>query len=234
MDVTAWGRGGRTKLAAGAILLYAVVQIVALVDRSAGEPRNGDIRRYMLGEIYDEHHVEQRFVVRAPGLSSVTIHPRPASPSPTGSVTLTLRDVTGGDAGPIVHRESAPLPELARADAFTLRFPPQPLPNRTYALQIVVTGGSDGQGIGMLASRGDGDRRASLFVNGRRRYGSLVFDTTVDGASSNFGAIAEQMGRSGMPAPRAVLTLVLLLMNGALFALIQGRWQADTSVATHP
>lgn len=224
------------RLAAGAVLACAVLQATALADRTEGEPRNGDIRRYVLGEVYDQHRVEQRFLVRADGLSSVTVHPRPASPSPTGVVNLALRDITRASDGPVVQRASAPLPDLARSDAFTMAFAPQASRNRMYALEITVQGGSDGQGIGLLASRGEGYPRATLLLNGRQWWGQLVFETTVDGATSNFGAIAEQLGGSGIPAPRAVLLLVLLVLNATVFLLIQAfsRWPDPAATAALP
>ena len=226
MDLTAHPAEAAWKFAAAVVFVCAALQAVALADRSQSQPRNRDIRRYVLGEIYDQHRVEQQFVVKAQGLSSLTIHPRPASPSPTGTVTLTLRDITRGSDGPVVHRLSEPLAALAQRDALALQFAPQPSQNRSYALDIAVHGGSDGQGIGLLASRGDGDRRASLLVNGRRQWGNLVFETTVDGAPSNFGAIAGQLGRGGVPAPRAALMAVLILADAMLFLLLQAfsRW----------
>lgn len=209
-----------------------VLQALALADRSQGEPRNRDLRRFVLGEIYDEHEVEQQFVVRGRGFSSITIHPRPASPSPTGTVTLTVRDVTKAREGPIVHRRSLPLADLARADAFTLTFPPQASQNHRYALQVEVMDGSDGQGFGLLAARGTA-RRATLLVQGRPQWGNLVFETTVDDATSNFGALAAQLGRAPVPAPRAVLLLVLVAANAALFVVLQAfsRWRPDPAAA---
>ncbi len=209
-------------LAAGAVLACASIEVYALADRSRGEPRNLDIRRYVLGEIFDAHRVEQRFLVKANGLSSVTIHPRPASPSPTGTVVLELRDVTDGRERGVVQRISTPLVSLAQSESFTMRFPPQPSLYRDYALEVTVEGGSDGQGIGLLASRGEGYRGATLHIDGgRARWGDLIFETTVDEATSNFGSIASQLARGGVPAPRVVLLLVLLAKYAALFLVIR-------------
>ena len=210
------------KVAAGAVLVCAAIEIYALADRSRGEPRNLDVRRYVLGEIFDAHRVEQRFLVKANGLSSVTIHPRPASPSPTGTVVLELRDVTDGRDRGVVQRISTPLVALAQSESFTMHFPPQPSLHRDYALEVSVEGGSDGQGIGLLASRGEGYQGARLFVdNGRARWGDLIFETTVDDATSNFGSIASQLAQGGIPAPRVVLLLVLLAKYAALFLVIR-------------
>ena len=221
--------GGMTspsKLAAAAVVVCVAVEGYALADRSRGEPRNHDIRRYVLGEVTDRDRVEQRFLVKEDRFSSVTIHPRPASPAPTGTVVFQLRDVTDQREWGTVTRVSAPLPELARMESFTIHFRPQPSVYREYALDVIVQGGSDGQGIGLLAAR-DGNmhediyRGPALLINGRRRFGNLVFKTTVDSATSNFGSIASQLGQGGIPAPRVVLLLVLIAKYAALFVIIR-------------
>jgi hypothetical protein len=209
-----------SKTAAVAVLVCAAIEWYALSDRSTGQPRNLDIRRYVLGEIYDNHRAEQRFLVKADGLSSVTIYPRPASPSPTGTVVLHLHDVTAGHDHDVAIRR-VPLASMLRAESFTLRFPRQPSVHREYALTVTVEGGSDGQGIGLLATRGEGYAGGTLFVNGRRRFGDLVFETTVDDAMSNFGSIASQLAAGGVPFPRVVLLLVLVAKYVALFAIIR-------------
>lgn len=207
----------------GIVIACAAIETSALLDRSRGEPRNRDIRRYVLGEIFDDHRVEQRFAVRANGLSSVTIHPRPASPSPTGAVVLQLRDITDdNELGVVVQRISIPLPALAQSESFTMRFPRQASAYRDYALDVRVEGGSDGQGIGLLASRGQGYPSGLLLIDdGRPRWGDLIFETTVDEASSNFGAIAAQLEKGGMPAARFVLLWVIVAKYLALFAIIR-------------
>ena len=209
------------KLAAGAVLVCAAIEGYALADRSRGEPRNHDIRRYVLGEITDKDRVEQRFLVKGNSFSSVTIHPRPASPAPTGTVVLEVRDVTNQRDWGVIARVATPLPELARLESFTIPLRPQPSIYREYVLKVTVEGGSDGQGIGLLATRGEGYGGATLFVNGRRRFGDLVFETTVDDAKSNFGSIASQLGQGGIPAPRVVLLLVLIAKYAALFVIIR-------------
>ena len=85
---------------------------------------------------------------------------------------------------------------------------------------------SDGQGIGLLASRGgnmheDNYHRSTLLIEGRRQFSNLIFDTTVDGATSNFGAIASQLGQGGIPGPRLVLALILLAKYAALALVIR-------------
>jgi hypothetical protein len=206
-----------------AVLLCAAIETYALADRSRGEPRNADLRRYVLGEIFDTHRVEQRFIVKANGLSSVTIHPRPASPSPTGSVVVQLRDITDDrEQGVVVQRTSTPLVKMAQSESFTMRFPPQSSVYREYALDVMVDGASDGQGIGLLASRGEGYRGGALLIDdGRPSWGDLIFETTVDDATSNFGSIASQLAQSGIPAARVVLLLVLVAKYLALLAIIR-------------
>lgn len=209
------------KAAAGAMLVCAAVETHSLMDRSRGEPRNLGIRRYVLGEIYEGYRVEERFWAKADGLSSVTIYPRPAAPAPTGNVMISLYDVTDDRAPLAVRQVSVPTAELAGADSFTLRFPPQRSVYREYVLEVSVVDGSDGQGIGLLATRGDGYRDGSLFVNGRRRFGDLAFETTVDDATSNFGSIASQLAAGGIPAPRVMLFFVLIAKYAALFVIIR-------------
>ena len=208
----------RWKLAAGVVLTCVGIEAYVLADRSNGEPRNKDIRRYVLGEIVSDTLVAQQFHVRADGLSSVTIYPRRISDDPAGAATVVLRDVGSG----VVYREETPLSVLAEAGALTLRFPPQPLRERDYRIEFTVTDAPRGRGIGLLATRGEGYRRAALSLNDDRpRWGDLVFETGVEGATSNFGSIAAQLGRSGIPAPRAVLALLLTLKSGILFLLIR-------------
>lgn len=208
------------------MLVCAALELYALADRSRGEPRDLDIRRYVLGEIFDGHRVEQRFSVRADRLSSVTVYPRAASPAPTGNVILELRDITDGANYPALERVSVPLASMARMRSFTMHFRPQPSFFRDYALQVSVEGSSDGQGIGLLAARGGRFRgynysTPTLLINGRRQFGSLVFRTTVDRAMSNFESIASQLAQAGIPAPRIVLLFVLIAKYLALFAVIR-------------
>ncbi len=145
----------------------------------------------------------------------------PASPAPTGTVVFELRDVTDQRDWGIVARVSTPLPVLAQMESFTIPLRQQPSIWREYALKVTVAGGSDGQGIGLLATRGEGYDGGALFVNGRRRFGDLVFETTVDAATSNFGSIASQLGQGGIPAPRVVLLLVLIAKYVALLLTIR-------------
>ena len=226
-------------LPAAVAVACAAIEGYALADRSRGEPRNRDIRRYVLGEIYDAHRVEQRFLVKANGLSSVTVHPRPVSPSPAGTVVLRLRDITdggeGSSEGTVVKQVSEPLVSLAQSESFTMRFPPQPSLSRNYALEVTVEGGSAGQGIGLLATRGEGYRGGTLRINGGRpRFGDLVFETTVDEAMSNFGSIAFRLAQGGVPAPRVVLLLLFLVQNAALFLVIRAYVQPAAPATLSP
>lgn len=210
---------------AAAVLVCAATEIYALADRSSGEPRNRDIRRYVLGEVSEGSLVEERIVPKSDGLSSVTIYPRPAAPAPTGNVLIELYDVTDGGQPQAVRQVSAPTVELARMPSFTMHFQPQQSTYREYVLQVSVSGGSDGQGIGLLATRRgdvhDHPFESSMFINGRRQFGNLAFKTTVDGATSNFGSIASQLAHRGVPAARVALALVLLLKSAALWFIIR-------------
>lgn len=207
--------------AAAVVLACVVFEICALTTTRWSEPRNHDIRRYVLGEIHDAHRVEQRFKMRANGLSSVTIHPRPASPAPSGMVIVQLRDVTDERNPRLVKRTSISTSSLADADSFSTRFPPQLSRYREYALEIAIEDGSDGQGIGVLSTRGEGPHGTVLFINGRRWYGGLVFETSVDPLRSNFGLIAARLGERGVPVPTVVLILLLIVKNVALFFVIR-------------
>ena len=220
--------------AAGVVLVCAAIEVYTLADRSRGEPRNRDIRRYVLGEIDGTYRVQQRFLVKANGLSSITIHPWPASETTTGTAVLDLRDVTGGREQGRVGLVSMPAVELVQLGSFTMRFPPQRSLYREYALEVTVEGGSDGQGIGLLATRGAGYRDATMSIRGRPRFGDLVFETTVDDALSNFGSIASQLTQGGVPAPGAVLLLILLVKNAALFLVIRALAQPALPVHLSP
>lgn len=219
--------------AAGVVLVCAAIEVYALVDRSNGEPRNKDIRRYVLGEIAGDTRVDQQFHVRADGLSSVTIYPRRMHDNPIGSATVLLSDVTPGDEIGVLDLKEVLLSALSDAEALTLRFPPQPSRGREYRIEFTVAGVPRGQGIGLLAARGEGYRRAFHSINGGRpRWGDLVFETTVEGATSNFGSIAAQLDRGGVPASRVVLALLLLVKNGILFMLIYALTAAHTPTRT--
>jgi hypothetical protein len=204
-------------LAVCIVAICAGLEVYALVDRSAAELRNRDIRRYVLGEISRDVFVAQQFRVRADGLSSITIYSRRTSDTPAGTAIAVLRDMKSG----IVDRVEMPLSTLAEAQRLTLRFRPQPSRERDYRLEFMVVDAPRGHGIGLLATRGEGHRRAVLSINrGRPRWGDLVFETTVDGASSNFRSIASQLARAGVPAAGAVLALLLLAKSAALLLLI--------------
>ena len=210
------------RVAACAVLVCAAIEVYTLADRSRGEPRNEDIRRYVLGELFDGHRVEQRFVVKANGLSSVTIHPRSTLDNPPGSLVLELRDVTDDRDNGVVQQTSVPLASLAHSGAMTLQFPSQPSLYREYALVVTVKDGPRKRGIGLLASRGEGYGAARLTVDGgRARFGDLIFETTVDTARSNFGSIRSTLAAGGVPVAGFVLVVVLLAKNGVLFFIIR-------------
>lgn len=214
--------GGRPwKVVAGAVLVCAALDAYALADRSLGEPSNADIRRYVLGELYDGHRVEQRFRVKAHRFSSITIYPRPASPSPTGTAVLQLSDVSNEAAPIVIKRVEEPVAALVQSRSYTIEFPAQPSAYRDYVLEVTVEGSSDGQGLGLLATRGEGYRGGKLWLNGRERVGDLAFETTVAQARSAFRSMASQLAQTGVPAPAVVLVLVLLGKYAALFFVIR-------------
>ena len=207
----------RWKLAAGVVLACVGIEVYVLADRSNGEPRNKDIRRYVLSEIVSDTLVAQQFHVRADGLSSVTIYPgvsvttRPA-----------LRRSCCATCGPGLYiAKRRPSPFLPRPGSYTA-VPATTVARARLSHRVHGYRCAAGRGIGLLATRGEGYRRAVLsFDGGRPRWGDLVFETGVEGATSNFGSIAAQLGRSGIPAPRAVLALLLMLKSGILFLLIR-------------
>ena len=83
---------------------------------------------------------------------------------------IELRDVTDGRELGVVKQVSTPLAALAQSKSFTMRFPPQLSLDRDYALKVSVEGASDGHGIGLLASRGEGyrgGRRSTSMEEGR-------------------------------------------------------------------
>jgi hypothetical protein len=208
-------------IAAVVTLACAVIEADALSDRRRGEPANDGLRRYVLGEIVEGLRVEQQFLVKADGFSSVTIHPRPFGGEPAGAATLELRDVTddpeGSDPAGLVAQATVPLAELIAEDGFTLRFAPRSSWYRAYRLVVTVSGAERGQGVGLLATRGEGHRDARLRVGSAVKWGDLVFETTVGGARSNFELMSAHLRAAGLPAPSGVLTALLALQYAALF-----------------
>ena len=120
----------------------------------------------------------------------------------------------------MVQRAEVQAAELVGAGAYTLRFPPQPSLGRRYELELRVTGAPRGNGIGLLATRGDGYPDGSLRVRGRTRFGDLVFESSVDDARSNFAVLAARLAENGVPAPALLLALAVLLQNVALFFIL--------------
>lgn len=214
---------GSWMAAAIVAVVCAAVELPALADRSRGEPASGGIRRYVLGEIADDLVVAQEFLVKADGLSSVTIHPRPMSAAPNGVATIALWDVTDAadhDGRVVVGSTTVPLARLVQSDALTLNFTPQRSWHRRYQLTVTVAGASRDLGFGLLAARGEGHRDAMLTVNGTRKWGDLVFETTVAGAVSNFALLRGRLASAGIPAPGVALAVLLAAQYLALAAAV--------------
>ena len=231
--MTGWRGWG---VAAAVTVAIAALQVSVLADRSRGEPANDGIRRYVLGEISDGLRVEQQFLVKANGLSSVTIHPRPMASDPTGSVTVAVRDLASADAedsreSEIVRSVSVPLSVFLQSETFTIDFTPQPSFYHHYRLEVTVADIPRDHGFGLLAARGNGYRDGVLTINGTRKWGSLAFHTTVEGATSNFDVIRLRLRDGGVPGPGAVLASLVLVQHAALFlvlgALMSGYLRPD-------
>jgi hypothetical protein len=217
--------------AAAVTAVVAAIQAFALADRSRGEPANDGLRRYVLGEITEDIRVGQQFLVKANGLSSVTIYPRPAGRSSRGTATVEVREAACANAneGTLIARVVKPADDLIRAGALTVSFAPQASWYRTYCVVVWVEQAGYGEGFGLLAARGDGHRDSALIVNGARKWGDLVFETTVTDAVSNFGILSGRFESAGIPAPAAAFGLLLGVQCAALFVLLRSLWErADT------
>ena len=220
--VTHWRGWG---IAAVVTIATAAIQVSALADRSRGEPASDGIRRYVLGEISDGLRVEQQFLVKANGLSAVTIYPRPMASDARGSVTVAVRDLAPGDEdgsgdSEIVRIVTVPLSVFLQSEAFTIDFTPQPSFYHRYRLEVTVADVRRDHGFGLLAARGSGYRDGVLTVNGTRKWGGLAFHTAVEGATSNFDIVRSRLRDGGVPAPGAVLGALVLAQNAALFLVL--------------
>lgn len=193
--------------------------------RSDGRPSNDGLRRYVLGEIAGDLNAGQTLALRADGLSSVTIYPRPTNDAPSGSATIELRDVTT-EPPVVIQQQTTPVAELVDAGEVTLSFPPQRSFARRYELELRVADAPKGQGLGLLATRGAGYRDGRLRVIGRNRFGDLVFETTVEGARSNFAVLASRLATAGVPAAALVLLAAILGKNAALLLVLRALFPA--------
>lgn len=217
----AWAQGWALPLAA--VVVCLALEAAGLADRSGGEPRNAGVRRYVVGEISREARLAQTFLVKADGLSSVTIHPRATSGQPAGAAILDLVDVTEGSEPRVVTQTTVPVATLAASASYTLRFPPQPSRSREYRLEIAMVDVPRGGGVGLVAARGDGHPNATFFINinGRARWGDLVFETTVDGAQSNMALLQARLSSWGVPAATLALMLLLAAKAALLYVLMR-------------
>ena len=214
----------RSVMPVAVVVACAVLEGYALA-RTGSQPSNDGVRRYVLGEIAGELTAGQTLALRADGLSSVTIHPRATNDRATGSATLELRDVTT-DPPVVIRQVTKPVAELVAEGEVTLAFPPQRSFARRYEMELRVTGAARGQGLGLLATRGDGYRDGRLRVIGRNRFGDLVFDTTVEGARSNFEVLASRLTAAGVPAAALVLVAAMLGKNAALLLILRALFTA--------
>jgi hypothetical protein len=205
-------------LAIAVVVVCAVLELRALADRN-GEPSNGGVRRFVMGEIAGATTVVQSFSPRADGLSTVTVYPRSFRQEAMGEATIELRDVTS--ATPVVvGRRSVPAGSIAESEALSLSFSPQQSRDRQYELALGMTGTPGGRGIGLLATRGEGNTPGALRVNGRRRYADLVFETSVRGAQSNYAVLASRLSGAGVPAAGVCLALAIALGDMSLLVLL--------------
>jgi hypothetical protein len=118
-----------------------------------------------------------------------------------------------------------PADELVRAGTLTLSFRPQTSWYHTYSVVVTVDEAEYGHGFGLLAVRGDGHRDSALTVNGTPKWGDLVFETTVTGATSNLQTLSRRLASAGVPAAPAAFALLLLAQCAALFVLLRSLWQ---------
>jgi len=168
------------RLAAFVAVSLAVVgaQVYAVFFAEHGVPRSGRTGRAMLvGEVAGDHEVSQTMALEADGFERIVVHARPYGGSVGGDVVFELKDIVGGTEG-LLFRISRSAAEVIASNAFAIAFPPiNNSSGRQYRLDISAPRTPPGQGIALAATSDDSYPGGSLFVDGRERWGDLVFET---------------------------------------------------------
>jgi hypothetical protein len=124
--------------------------------------------------------VTQEFLMGADGLAGVRMQPVGAGVNDgglTGTVVLTLADITTGVPVPVARR-AVPVAEVVADQAFQFRIPEvRDSRNRRFALRVQHVGAADDRPLRLRARRDDAHPHGRFVVDSQERWGALVFDT---------------------------------------------------------
>jgi hypothetical protein len=200
-----------TRVAWGAWAALGVVLAATLLRPAALLPGNGSwLRRFQTPEIDAGTTIAQEFVMHRSGLYAVDVYPTldGAQPGPS-ALRLTLVDITEGSRGGVVRTGMFPVDEAVRTSRLRFAFAPiGDSRNRKYRLEASAV--SAPTHIRLRATRGDWYRDGTLIVNGRARFGDLLFQASAP-TSSIWRTLVDGRNSAGPAAGRRVLLLLVVI-----------------------
>jgi hypothetical protein len=118
----------------------------------------------------------------------------------------------------LVGSVEVPLSSLTRDEPVRATFPPQRSLQRWFEIRLRVLADAEIQDFGYVATGGDAYDMGLFFVRGERRWGDLVFDTTLQPRRPAATFVA-RLDSAGVPYPGLAWT-ILLALPCALFAAV--------------
>jgi hypothetical protein len=215
---------GRVRLGFWALLVFGVVwwQVHAVFVRQSQVAACEADETVLVGEVAGDTTVSQVFAMPLDQLSGVTVHARPHGTRASGAVEFGLSAIDEKGEASLLFRQARPVEEVLARDGYTWSFGPVAgSEGRRFRVEVGMPETKAGEGIGLVATRGDTCRAGALVVGDRERWSDLVFSTTSPLATA-FGRLRHAL--RSVPAwlfsPWLVF-LVFALYNAALAA---GLW----------
>lgn len=172
-----------------------------------------------VGEIAGGTAVSQVFAMPLDELSGVIIHASAYAERASGVVHFGLSAIDEKGGASFLFGERRPVEEVVARDLYTWSFGPiAASEGRRFRVEISMPESRPGEGLALLATRGDTCRAGALVVGDRERWSDLVFSTTSP-LSTAFGRLRHAL--RDVPAwvfSPWLVGLVFLAYNAALAA----------------
>jgi hypothetical protein len=172
----------RRRIAAFLLLFGSIFgyEISRLFVVQHGTPRVSPVRgrTTLIRDISGGREVAQTFRIDADGFDSITVHARPGRVDVAGDVVFELYDeVSGRDR--LLYRITHPAAKVVAERSFRLRFPAI-VSSRGQHFRLLVRAPSTPaeHPIALVANLTNEYDAGRLFVDGRERWGDLVFETS--------------------------------------------------------
>ncbi|MGH9161014.1 MAG: hypothetical protein ACRD2X_13655 [Vicinamibacteraceae bacterium] len=178
----------RRRLAAFLLLFGSIFgyEIHRLFFVQHGTPRVLPVRGHttLVDDIGGRREVVQTFRLDADGFDAITVQARPGRQRPRGDVVFELYDVVSG-RDRLIYRLTHPAEKVAAERSFRLGFPSiVPSRGRYFRLRVRAPTTPAEHAIALVANLTDDYDAGQLSVDGRERWGDLVFETSARYAST--------------------------------------------------